>query len=123
MKARSPALSKVNWSFAAALLVLTGMCWNATADDGVSVPPPLPGSASQGVFLAQLLALMFVGRLLGEALHRIGQPTVMGQLAGGILLGPSVLGWIAPDLQRSLFPTIGEQHAMIDAVWVPSRGW
>ncbi len=116
MKARSPALSKVNWSFAAALLVLTGMCWNATADDGVSVPPPLPGSASQGVFLAQLLALMFVGRLLGEALHRIGQPTVMGQLAGGILLGPSVLGWIAPDLQRSLFPTIGEQHAMIDAV-------
>ena len=68
------------------------------------------------VFLAQLLVLMVTGRLLGEAMQRIGQPSVMGQLLAGILLGPSVLGLVWPDLQHSLFPPGKEQKAMIDAV-------
>ena len=36
------------------------------------------GVASEVVFLAQLITLMLVGRLLGEAMNRIGQPSVMG---------------------------------------------
>src|SRR5215471_14516669 len=50
-------------------------------------------------FLVALLALVLVGRLLGEAMTRIGQPSVMGQLLAGILLGPSALGLIWPDFQ------------------------
>jgi Kef-type K+ transport system membrane component KefB/nucleotide-binding universal stress UspA family protein len=72
--------------------------------------------ASEVVFLAQLVVLMAVGRLLGEAMQRIGQPTVMGQLLGGILLGPSVLGLMWPDLEHRLFPDKEAQKAMIDAV-------
>ena len=68
---------------------------------------------SEVVFLAQLVLLMVVGRLLGEAMNRIGQPSVMGMLLGGILLGPSVLGALWPDLQHVLFPRTPEQKARI----------
>src|SRR5262249_47050691 len=62
------------------------------------------------------IVLMLVGRLLGEAMQRVGQPSVMGQLLAGILLGPSVLGWLWPDLQHWIFPPAKEQKAMIDAI-------
>jgi Kef-type K+ transport system membrane component KefB len=71
---------------------------------------------SEVVFLAQLITLMLVGRLLGEALNRIGQPSVMGMLLGGILLGPSALGVLWPDLQHAIFPKTPEQKAMLDGI-------
>src|SRR5258708_25361476 len=71
---------------------------------------------SDVIFLAQLITLMVVGRLLGEAMNRIGQPSVMGMLLGGILLGPSMLGALWPDLQHALFPKTAEQKAMLDGV-------
>jgi Kef-type K+ transport system membrane component KefB len=41
---------------------------------------------------------------LGEAMQRLGQPAVIGQLIAGILLGPSLFGLIWPEMQRTLFP-------------------
>src|SRR6266478_892600 len=72
--------------------------------------------ASDVIFLAQLITLMLVGRLLGEVMNRIGQPSVMGMLLGGIVLGPSVLGALWPDLQHAIFPSAPEQKAMLDGV-------
>jgi Kef-type K+ transport system membrane component KefB/nucleotide-binding universal stress UspA family protein len=71
---------------------------------------------SEVIFLVQLVALMLVGRLLGELMNRIGQPSVMGMLLGGIVLGPSVLGVVWPDLQHAIFPRAPEQKAMLDGV-------
>ena len=51
---------------------------------------------SEALFLAQIVLLLLVGRLLGEAMQRIGQAAVMGPLIAGILLGPSVFGAIWP---------------------------
>src|SRR5882724_5571440 len=68
------------------------------------------------IFLSQIIALLVCGRLMGELMHRIDQPAVMGQLIAGILLGPSVLGALWPELQHSVFPTSPDQKAMIDAV-------
>jgi Kef-type K+ transport system membrane component KefB/nucleotide-binding universal stress UspA family protein len=71
---------------------------------------------SEVVFLVQIVVLLLVGRLLGEAMQRIGQPAVMGQLIAGILLGPSVFGALWPEAQQAVFPPAREQKAMIDAV-------
>ena len=71
---------------------------------------------SESLFIAQLVVLLLVGRMLGEAMQRIGQPAVMGQLLAGVLLGPSVLGAIWPEAQQALFPPGREQRAMLEAV-------
>ena len=72
--------------------------------------------SSEAVFLGQIILLLAVGRVLGEAMLRIGQPAVMGQLIAGILLGPSVLGQLWPQLQHVIFPPDREQKAMIEAI-------
>lgn len=68
------------------------------------------------VFLLQILLLLLVGRLLGEGMQRVKQPAVMGQLLAGILLGPSILGALAPGWQHALFPADPVQKKMLDAV-------
>lgn len=65
------------------------------------------------IFFIQLTLLILAGRLLGEALQRVGQPPVMGQLLAGILLGPSVFGAIWPDLQQAIFPPHAADRAML----------
>jgi Kef-type K+ transport system membrane component KefB/nucleotide-binding universal stress UspA family protein len=71
---------------------------------------------SEVIFLAQLIVLMLAGRLLGEAMTRIGQPSVMGMLLAGILIGPSVLGALWPDLQHAIFPRTPAQKTMLDGI-------
>ena len=72
--------------------------------------------ASVAVFIAQLVALLTCGRLAGELMQRLGQPAVTGQIIAGVLLGPSVLGALAPPLWHGLFPAVAQQQAMLDAV-------
>ena len=92
-----------------------GLAWLAGPALAAATPGVAKG-ASEVVFIAQLLALMVVGRLLGEVMLRFRQPAVMGQLIAGLLLGPSFFGLLAPDLQLMLFPKNPEQKAMIDAI-------
>ena len=54
-----------------------------------------------------LAAMLFVALALGQAARRIGIPAVVGEIAGGLLLGPTVLGRIAPDSFAWLFPPSG----------------
>src|SRR5216684_5144563 len=68
------------------------------------------------VFVAEILLMLLVGRLLGELMQRIGQPAVLGQLLAGILLGPTVLGNLWPHGPQQIFPNTAEQKKMIDAV-------
>jgi K+:H+ antiporter len=46
--------------------------------------------------LIALASVILVGRFLGACFRRIGQPPVMGEVIGGIVLGPSVLGALSP---------------------------
>ena len=86
----------------------------------LAVTPALAAEGQKGpsefLFVAQLALLMLVGRLLGEVLLRLKQPAVMGQLMAGLVLGPSLLGALFPDLQHAIFPAAKEQKAMLDAV-------
>ena len=77
---------------------------------------PNGSGRSEALFFAELGILLLVGRGLGEIMQRLGQPAVMGQLLGGVLLGPSVFGLLWPDAQHMLFPETAEQKSMINAV-------
>lgn len=68
------------------------------------------------IFVAQLILLLFFGRLIGEAMTRIGQPAIFGQLLAGVLLGPSVFGLLLPELRAIVFPNTPALKSMIDAV-------
>jgi Kef-type K+ transport system membrane component KefB len=54
-------------------------------------------------FLFTLAVIVFVAHLAGMAFARYGQPAVAGEMLGGVMLGPSVLGWIWPGGQAWLF--------------------
>ena len=71
------------------------------------------------IFWAQLLVLLVVARGLGQVMRRIGQPAIVGELAAGVVLGPSILGRVAPDVFDWLFPVDRVQAGMLTAVgWV-----
>lgn len=55
-------------------------------------------------FILQLLLLLFVARGLGGLMRRFGQPSVVGELGAGLLLGPSLFGRIAPEMSEFVFP-------------------
>lgn len=52
----------------------------------------------------QMVVVLTAARLMAAAFRLIRQSAVMGEMAAGILLGPSLLGRIAPDLMNGLFP-------------------
>jgi len=55
--------------------------------------------------LLALTVIMVTARIAGALFTKLNQPAVIGEVVGGILLGPSLLGRIAPDLQAVLLPT------------------
>ena len=65
-------------------------------------------------FLIQLVIILVACRAVGALMPRIGQPRVIGEVIAGILLGPSLLGLLAPSAQHALFPP--ESHVVLSAV-------
>lgn len=56
------------------------------------------------LFLIQIGVVMAASLVLGRLFRHFGQPPVIGEMVAGIILGPSLLGWLAPGLHASLFP-------------------
>jgi len=63
--------------------------------------------------LMPLALILIAAHAVGHQFALFGQPRVIGEIVGGLLLGPTVLGAAAPDLQAALFPTEGETAAVI----------
>ncbi|MBN9243212.1 MAG: cation:proton antiporter [Mesorhizobium sp.] len=105
-----PKLRPVAISIAlgAALTLAAPAAWGAEAQGSAG--------SSEGLFIAQIVLLLVVGRGFGELLERLGQPAVMGQLIGGILLGPSLFGWLWPSAHEFIFPGDPAQESMTAAV-------
>ncbi len=53
--------------------------------------------------LVQLAVIIAAARLFGALARRVGQPAVVGEIVAGLVLGPSLLGWLAPELFSTLF--------------------
>lgn len=56
------------------------------------------------LFIAQVIIIIVAARFIGYLFRLIRQPQVVGEMAAGILLGPSLFGWVAPDAFRLFFP-------------------
>ena len=80
--------------------------------------PPAGGSSEHMVmiFILEIILMLFLGRLLGELMQRMGQPAVMGQLIAGVILGPSIFGHFFPATYNVVFPDVPAQKKMIDAI-------
>lgn len=62
-----------------------------------------PSSEATSAFLMQVIITLLLSKLLAKALSYIRQPQVVGQIIAGIMLGPSVLGYI-PGFTSAVFP-------------------
>jgi Kef-type K+ transport system membrane component KefB/nucleotide-binding universal stress UspA family protein len=62
------------------------------------------GGTDEVILAAQVVLLLFVGRGLGEIMQRFGQPAVIGNLLAGLILGPSLFGWVWPQAHDLIFP-------------------
>lgn len=101
---------------------------------GADLPPPVPGgTAASSITLSsrasaespveamlsslwrnfehplshlfiQLLVIIAASRLVGGLFAKFGQPSVIGEMTAGILLGPSLFGWVSPDAFLFVFP-------------------
>lgn len=56
------------------------------------------------ILLAQIITIIFVARLFGWLFKKIGQPSVIGEIIAGIVLGPSLIGMYFPEYSLALFP-------------------
>jgi Kef-type K+ transport system membrane component KefB len=56
------------------------------------------------ILIIQIVTILAVSRAIGLLFARIGQPTVIGEILAGILLGPTLLGAWQPEFSQFLFP-------------------
>ncbi len=56
------------------------------------------------ILLGQIITIIIVARFFGWIFRKIGQPTVIGEIIAGIVLGPSLLGMYFPEFSLALFP-------------------
>jgi Kef-type K+ transport system membrane component KefB len=87
----------------AAAAARTAAARTAAVENGLlaHLAQPLPR------FLLQLLVVLGAAKFAGWLARKAGQPAVIGEMLAGIVLGPSLFGWLLPSAQAWLFPAGG----------------
>jgi Kef-type K+ transport system membrane component KefB len=102
----------------ALLLSVALMLWLLNLGETLPAPgdlvvEPVPGTSEPGsdfwsspmsILLLQVIVILLVARGLSSLTSRMGQPQVISELAAGIFLGPSLLGFFFPQVSLYLFP-------------------
>ncbi|HVY91152.1 MAG TPA: cation:proton antiporter [Bryobacteraceae bacterium] len=81
---------------------LTAPAWTAAQQKAAVAAAPAPMNLF--LLVLQVAVVLGVSRIAGILFRKIGQPQVVGEMVAGILLGPSLLGWMAPELSKFIFP-------------------
>jgi Kef-type K+ transport system membrane component KefB len=68
------------------------------------------------IFFLEIAVMLSMSLLCGQLMSRLRLPAVFGELFGGIILGPTVWGWLSPGTYHWLFPTSGAAFQGRDAL-------
>ncbi|NAW50283.1 cation/H(+) antiporter [Elizabethkingia argentiflava] len=71
---------------------------NFTASFVINLQHPL------SLLLAQIITIIFAARIFGWICIKIKQPSVVGEMIAGVVLGPSLIGYHFPEFSNFLFP-------------------
>lgn len=84
-----------------------GVVAPVAAGDSTSLWSPLRANFKEPLsrLLLQVIVIVLATRLVGTLFARWGQPSVVGEVLAGILLGPSLLGWLWPGASSFIFPS------------------
>src|SRR6476661_1887356 len=75
------------------------------------------GTADVAHILLALVVILVAAHGVGELFARLRQPRVIGEIVGGLLLGPTVLGALAPAAQHWLFPAHGTTATVLGSTY------
>ncbi len=75
------------------------------------------GNLELARLLLAITLLLVAAHALGYLANRFGQPRVIGEILGGLLLGPTLFGAVAPGLHQQVFPLDGPVPLVLDAMY------
>src|SRR5579871_2488193 len=71
-------------------------------------PSRYPGTVMDAARIPLAMLVVFTSaKVMSEIFERLGQPGIVGEILAGVLVGPSVLGWIAPNQFLSALADLG----------------
>ena len=73
----------------------------------LAVPLPLAASTGPATVLLDLFLVLLAAKLGDELFKRIGQPTIVGEILAGVVVGPSLLGLVEPGEVLDVFAELG----------------
>ena len=69
------------------------------------------------IVIVQLIIIVAASRFFGGLFRRMGQPLVCGEIAAGLILGPSFFGGMFPHLFHRVFnPSVGQIFSMMSQI-------
>ncbi|MFT2015405.1 cation:proton antiporter [Streptomyces sp. 796.1] len=86
------------------LVIAISVMVQGDSSQGELKPPQQPLLDTAGHFFLGVAAVLLASYGMGVLAERLGQPRVIGEIAAGILLGPTLLGSVAPGVMDQLFP-------------------
>ncbi len=75
--------------------------------DNNPMPIVLAASVENARILLDLFIMLAAAKLMAEVFERLKQPAVVGEILAGVLIGPSLLGWVAPSAIINILAEIG----------------
>lgn len=74
-------------------------------------------SAQQiAVFLLSISIMLFAAKFFGEILNKLKQPAIVGEMLAGIILGPTIFGYLIPGFSETFFPQSGLIKIALDGI-------
>jgi Kef-type K+ transport system membrane component KefB len=71
------------------------------------MPVILAASVENASILLHLFLMLAAAKLMAELFERLRQPAVVGEILAGVIIGPSLLGWVSPSEMINILAEIG----------------